>query len=87
MTNITERENNNAIKKLKEGLNTSFDIFLYGDKKSGTKPGGKETKPGGKGTKPGNILVYGTIAGQREVLKGRLKLQEEIMGRDEGNEK
>lgn len=73
MTNITERENNNAIKKLEEGLNTSFDIFLYGDKKSGTKPG--------------NIFVYGTIAGQREVLQERLKLQKEIMGRDEGNEK
>ena len=73
MTNITERENNNAIKKLKEGLNNSFDIFLYGDKKSGTKPG--------------NILVYGTIAGLREVLEERIKLQKEIMGRDEGNEK
>lgn len=73
MTNITERENNNAIKKLKAGLNTSFDIFLYGDKESGTKPG--------------NISVYGTIAGQREVLEERLKLQKEIMGRDEGNEK
>lgn len=73
MTNITERENNNAIEKLKKGLNTSFDIFLYGDKESGTKPG--------------NISVYGTIAGQREVLKRRLKLQEEIKGRDEGNEK
>lgn len=73
MTNITERENNNAIKKLEEGLNTSFGIFLRGDKKSGTKPG--------------DVFVYGAIAGLREVLKGRLKLQEEIMGRDEGNEK
>ena len=73
MTNITERENNNAIKKLKEGLNTSFDIFLYGDKKSGTKPG--------------NPFVYGAIVGLREVLEERIKLQKEIMGRDEGNEK
>ena len=87
MTNITERENNNAIEKLKEGLNTSFDIFLYGDKKSGTKPGGKETKPGGKGTKPGNVFVYGAIVGLREVLEERLKRQKEMMDRDEGNEK
>jgi len=56
-------DNDRAIKKLKEGLNTSWDIFLYGDKASNTKPG--------------NIYVYGTIAGQREVIKERIKAKEQ----------
>lgn len=56
-------DNDRAIKKLKEGLNTSWDIFLYGDKTSNTKPG--------------NIYVYGTIAGQREVIKERIKARDQ----------
>lgn len=72
MENITESQNNKAISKLNEGLNTSWDLFLYGDKESGTKPG--------------NLKVYGTIAGQREVLNGRLKLKQELAN-DSDNEK
>lgn len=64
MERITEYNNKKTINSLKKGLNTSWDIFLYGDKESGTKPG--------------NIQVYGTIAGQREVLKDRLNLQEKF---------
>lgn len=52
--------------KILEGLQNSYnnywDIFLYGDKKSGTKPG--------------NIYVYGAIAGTREVAKSRMKAME-----------
>ena len=61
MENINEHDNEKAIKKLQKGIDTSWDIFLYGDKASGTKPG--------------NVKVYGTIAGQREVLKDRQNLQ------------
>ena len=65
MENINERDNEKAIKKLQKGLDKSWDIFLYGDKASNTKPG--------------NVKVYGTIAGQREVLKGRQNLQKQFM--------
>lgn len=61
---ISENENEKSIKALKKGLDTSWDLFLYGDKASNTKPG--------------DIRVYGTIAGQREVLKGRMKLRAEL---------
>ena len=61
MENINEYNNTKAIKNLQKGLDKSWDIFLYGDKSSGTKPG--------------NIKVYGTIAGQREVLEKRRRLQ------------
>ena len=64
MENINEYNNERAIKSLKKGLNTSWDIFLYGDKESGTKPG--------------NVKVYGTIAGQREVSENRKELQKQF---------
>ena len=64
MERINEYNNKKAINNLKKGLDTSWDIFLYGDKASGTKPG--------------NIQVYGTIAGQREVLKERVVMQEKF---------
>lgn len=64
MERINEYNNKKAINNLKKGLDTSWDIFLYGDKASGTKPG--------------NIQVYGTIAGQREVLKERVAMQEKF---------
>ena len=64
MENINERNNEQAIKNLQKGLDTSWDIFLYGDKASNTKPG--------------NVKVYGTIAGQREVLQGRRQLQKQF---------
>ena len=64
MERINEYNNKKTIKKLNDGLNKSWDLFLYGDKASGTKPG--------------NIQVYGTIAGQREVLKQREFLQEQF---------
>ncbi len=59
-----ERDNERSISALRGGLDRSWDLFLYGDKKSNTKPG--------------NIQVYGTIAGQREVLRERLKKREEL---------
>lgn len=61
---LTSSENQKAIKELRKGLGKSYDLFLYGDKNSGTKPG--------------NLSVYGTIAGQKEVLKNRLKLQKQL---------
>lgn len=64
MGNISSTENQKTMKKLKEGLGRSYDLFLYGDKESGTKPG--------------NIQVYGTIAGQREVLRERRNLQRQL---------
>lgn len=64
MENINEFSNEKTIKSLQKGLNKSWDIFLYGDKSSGTKPG--------------NVKVYGTIAGQREVLKERQNLQKQF---------
>lgn len=68
MERINEYNNKKAIKELKKGLDTSWDLFLYGDKASGTKPG--------------NIQVYGTIAGQREVLRSRLNMQEKFNSQD-----
>lgn len=64
MENISSTENQKTIEKLKKGLGRSYDLFLYGDKASGTKPG--------------NIKVYGTIAGQREVLRNRIMLQRQL---------
>ena len=64
MENINEQNNERTIKNLQKGLNTSWDIFIYGDKESGTKPG--------------NVKVYGTIAGQREVLAERQELQKQF---------
>lgn len=64
MENISSTENQKTIEKLKKGLGKSYDLFLYGDKASGTKPG--------------NIQVYGTIAGQREVLRNRRMLQRQL---------
>ncbi len=55
-------DNEKAIKKLHEGLDRTWDLFLYGDKESGIKPGRVET--------------YGCIMGQREVLKQRRKMQQ-----------
>lgn len=64
MENISSTENQKTMEKLKKGLGRSYDLFLYGDKESGTKPG--------------NIQVYGTIAGQREVLRERRNLQRRL---------
>ena len=64
MERINESQNLKTIKKLNQGLDRSWDLFLYGDKQSNTKPG--------------NLQVYGTIVGQREVLNQRLKLQKEF---------
>ena len=64
MENINEYNNAKAIKNLQKGLDKSWDIFLYGDKDSNTKPG--------------NVKVYGTIAGQREVLQQRRELQKQF---------
>ena len=61
---LSSRGNEKTIKELEKGLGVSWDLFLYGDKKSGTKPG--------------NLQVYGTIAGQREVLKRRKAMQKEL---------
>lgn len=66
---INENQNEKSIKALKKGLDTSWDLFLYGDKTSNTKPG--------------NIRVYGTIAGQREVLKERKALRAELSSEEQ----
>jgi len=65
MKEITYNQNEKTLEALQNGYNTSWDIFLYGDKKSGTKPG--------------NIYVYGTIAGQKEVAKSRLTMREKLL--------
>ncbi len=64
MENISSTENQKTMEKLKKGLGRSYDLFLYGDKASGTKPG--------------NIQVYGTIVGQREILRERRNLQRRL---------
>ena len=69
---LTSTENQKTIEKLQKGLGKSFDLFLYGDKKSGTKPG--------------NIQVYGSIAGQREVLRSRKKLQAQLLEEEDQHE-
>ena len=69
MENINEYNNAKAIKNLQKGLDKSWDIFLYGDKASNTKPG--------------NVKVYGTIAGQREVLENRQNLQKQFQEEQE----
>ncbi|MBQ3048152.1 MAG: hypothetical protein IJD48_03970 [Clostridia bacterium] len=56
-------QNQKALEALQEGYDKCWDIFLYGDKESGTKPG--------------NIYVYGAIVGQREVAKARMKTMEQ----------
>jgi len=61
---LTSSENQKTIRELQKGLGKSYDLFLYGDKNSGTKPG--------------NLKVYGTIAGQKEVLRNRMKLQKQL---------
>ena len=61
--NKTYNQNEKTLEELQKGYNICWDIFLYGDKKSGTKPG--------------NIYVYGAIAGTREVAKGRMKAMEQ----------
>jgi len=63
---ITEKQNDVAISNLKKGLDSSWDTFLYGNKEYNIKPG--------------NIRVYGTIAGQREVLKNRMAIKEQFNG-------
>lgn len=65
MKEITYKENEKTIKGLQKGMQSSWDLFLYGNKE--------------KNIKPGNIYVYGTIAGQREVLKDRQRLHEELV--------
>ena len=69
MENINEYNNAKTIKNLQKGLDKSWDIFLYGDKASKTKPG--------------NVKVYGTIAGQREVLENRQNLQKQFQEEQE----
>ena len=61
--NTTYNQNQKTLEALQEGYNKCWDIFLYGDKESGTKPG--------------NIYVYGAIVGQREVAKSRMKAMEQ----------
>lgn len=61
---MNEKENLRAINKLEEGLNTSWDLFLYGYKS----PDGDKRKD----IKPGDIRTYGTIVGQREVRQARI---------------
>ena len=69
---LTSTENQKTIEKLQKGLGKSYDLFIYGNKEAGIKPG--------------NIQVYGTIAGQREVLRGRKKLQKQLLETEEQNE-
>ena len=69
---LTSTENQKTIEKLQKGLGRSYDLFLYGDKKSGIKPG--------------NIQVYGAIAGQREVLRSRKKLQAQLLEEEDQRE-
>ena len=59
MTNKEQK----TLEGLQNAYNNYWDIFLYGDKASGTKPG--------------NIYVYGAIAGTREVAKDRMKAMEQ----------
>lgn len=59
---ITEKQNQKTIEGLYDGLNSSWELFIYGDKKSGVKPG--------------NVQVYGSIVGQREVIARREDLQQ-----------
>ena len=67
---ITSEQNERALNALQKGYNKSWDLFLYGDKE--------------KGIKPGRIETYGTIVGQREVAKNRLKLREQLKGEQKG---
>lgn len=69
---LSSSENQNTIEKLQKGLGKSYDLFIYGDKKAGIKPG--------------NIRVYGTIAGQREVLRSRKKLQAQLLEEEDQRE-
>ena len=69
---LTSTENQKTIEKLQKGLGKSYDLFLYGNKEVGIKPG--------------NIQVYGTIAGQREVLRSRKKLQKQLLEDEEQSE-
>ena len=64
MEKIGVKENELAIKKLHEGIDRSWDLFIYGDKEHGIKPG--------------RVEVYGAIAGMREVGKQRVKLRETL---------
>ena len=66
---MTEKENEKAIKALEKGLPRAWDLFLYGDRE--------------KGIKPGRIETYGTIVGMREVRKNRLSLREELARQQE----
>lgn len=67
---ISSTENQKTINKLKQGISRSYDLFIYGDKKAGIKPG--------------NIYTYGAIRGQRQVLAERKQLQKQLL--EEENE-
>lgn len=68
---ISKSDNEKAIKALKKGQDISWNIFWYGDKESGTRPG--------------DINVYKTIAGQKEVLKGREELKKQMEQSEENS--
>ena len=64
MKEITFKENEKTLETLQKGYDKMSNIFLYGDKASGTKPG--------------NIQVYGKMVGIREVARERLALREKL---------
>lgn len=59
MTNKEQK----TLEGLQKAYNNYWDIFLHGDRASGTKPG--------------DIRVYGAIVGTREVAKDRMKAMEQ----------
>ena len=58
-------QNQKTLEALQDGYDKCWDLFLYGDKQSGTKPG--------------NIFVYEKIAGIREVAKARMQTAEKAV--------
>ena len=61
---ITEKENEETIRKLDRTSDTAWKLFLGGDEKAGIRPG--------------DIRIYAKIAGMREVKEGRIELREEF---------
>lgn len=68
---ITTQQNEKAIRKLKNGISRSYDIFMNG----------------AQGIRPGDIRTYGAICGQKQVLAERLKLQKELLEQESSYEK
>lgn len=65
MDTITFEENERTLEALQNGYDRMSDLFIYGDKE--------------RGIKPGNIQVYGKKVGIREVAKERQALREKML--------